>query len=221
MDRLKFARVIHPDPTKLELSLVIFLLFFIFVPFIYGIISTKIIFCWSLIIGLFGLIVFNYFTDYKFTSLKIIQKQNFINFNEEQIFLEENEEFENFKWIELEQIEIKIFAYKNKYYGDESYYDGMENFIKFQQNKIEYRYLFYIENEIQFNFLKDYFEKIILPKLYQFQNIKDESIIISELNYSKLQEFKREKKINRYTDQIYFNEEKNTIAQQGFHAIGG
>ena len=42
-------------------------------------------------------------------------------------------------------------------------------------------------------------------KINAIKNMKNETVIISELDYSKLQEFKREKSINRYTDQIYFN----------------
>lgn len=205
MSKLRFPVVIHPKATKLEYGLFIFLIAFIFIPFIYGVITSQAIYCWSLVLGILGIGTFNYFTDFKFTDLKIIQKNKFINFNEEEISFEEDGNLKIYKWDELEEIEINVFAYKNKSYGEDSYYSGMENNVKFKKDSIEFEYLFYIEKVPQFNFIQDYFEKIVLPKLYALKNIKNETVIISELDYSKLQEFKREKSINRYTDQIYFN----------------
>ena len=66
-------------------------------------------------------------------------------------------------------------------------------------------YLFYVETLKKFNLLSDYLEKIILPKLYQSKSIKNESIIISKLDYTELQKFKGKYNINRYTDFIHFN----------------
>ncbi|WP_166921513.1 hypothetical protein [Flavobacterium poyangense] len=205
MSRQQFPIVIYPKATKLEQSLFVFLVLVVFVPFAYGVMAGEVIYCSSLVFGIFGIATYNYFTDFKFTISKIVQKRKFVVFTEDEILLEEEEKTVAYKWCELEQIEINIFAYKNKRRTSDSHYKGLENSIKFKKDTIEYEYLFYIEEEIQFNLVQDFFKKGVLPGLYALKNIKNETIFISELNYERLQEFKREKSINRYTDQIYFN----------------
>ena len=88
---------------------------------------------------------------------------------------------------------------------DDGRYDGIENYLLFTFKGVIYKYLFYVETLKKFNLLSDYLEKIILPKLYQSKSIKNESIIISKLDYTELQKFKGKYNINRYTDFIHFN----------------
>lgn len=204
-NKLIFPIVIHPNATKSEHFLRIFLVAFIFIPFTYGVFTQQVFYCLSLIIGFFGILTFNYFTDYKFTTLKIIQKNKFISFSQNEVEIWENEEYILYDWNELENVEINLIAYKNKRKDEDSNYDGIENYVLFTFKEIIYKHLFYVEKPKEFDFLSDYFEKIIVPKLYELKKIKNESIIISKLDYSELQKFKTKYNINRYTDYIYFN----------------
>lgn len=156
-----------------------------------------------------GVLIFNVLTDGKFTLSKIIQKNKFISFNENEVTIRENNEYISHNWDNLEAIELYIIAYKNKRKDEDSedsgVYSGIENYVLFTFEKVTYKHLFYVEHQTDFNCLSDYFENIILPQLYQSKNIKNESIIISGLDYSALQKFKRKYNINRYTDFIHFN----------------
>jgi len=204
-DKLIFSIAIHPNATKFEYFLSLFLVAFIFIPFTYGIFTQQGFYCWSLVIGLFGILAFNHFTDYKFTTLKIIQKNKFISFSENEVIIWKNEEYVLYDWNELENVEINLIAYKNKRKDEDNNYDGIENYVIFTFNKISYKHLFYVEKPTEFNFLSNYFEKKILPKLYESKRIKNESIIITKLDYTELQNFKTKYNINRYTDFIHFN----------------
>lgn len=205
MNKLIFPIAIHSKATTLELTLFFFLVILIFVPFTYGIFAQKILYCLSLPIGFFGLIIFNFFTEYKFTTLKIIQQNKFICFNEHEVQFHENEKYEAYNWNEIKNIELNIIAHKNKREDEDTSYQGIENYVAFTFQDIAHKQLFYIETAAQFNFLTDYFKKTVLPKLYLNKNIKNESIIISKLDYTELQQFKAVYNINRYTDFIYFN----------------
>ncbi|MBX9808721.1 MAG: hypothetical protein K2X95_13120 [Flavobacteriaceae bacterium] len=208
-DNLIYPIAIHTKPTKLEQFLSLLLIAFIFIPFSYGIFTKQGLYCLSLPLGFLGILTFNYFTDDKFTTLKIIQKNKFISFSENEVKILENEEYILYDWNELENIEIKLIAYKNKWRDendiDDGRYDGIENYLLFTFKGVIYKYLFYVETLKKFNLLSDYLEKIILPKLYQSKSIKNESIIISKLDYTELQKFKGKYNINRYTDFIHFN----------------
>lgn len=207
--KLIFSIAIHSVPTKTEKFLIWFLVAFIFVPFTYGVFNMQVLYCLSLPFGFLGLLTFNHFTDYKFTTLKIIQKDKYIGFNENEIKIWINEELDFYNWNEIEKIEINLIAYKNKWRNendfDDGKYEGIENYLLFTFKGVVYKYLFYIETSRQFNFLSDYLEKIILPKLYESKSIKNESVIISRLDFTELQKFKAKYNINRYTDFIYFN----------------
>ena len=204
-DNLIFPIVIHPNATKFEHFLILFLVAFIFIPFIYGVFTQQGIYCWSLVLGFLGMLAFNYFTDYKFTTLRIIQKDKSIDFSEKGVNIYQNGEFALYSWNELENIEINLIAYKNKWRDEDSQYQGIENYVLFTFQDIIHKHLFYVHTSEEFNFLSDYFEKIILPKLYETKRIKSESIIISKLDYTELQKFKTKYNINRYTDYVHFN----------------
>ncbi|QZK89321.1 hypothetical protein K5V07_01960 [Flavobacterium sp. CHNK8] len=204
-ENLIFPIVIHPTATKLENYLILFLVAFIFLPFTYGVFTQQGIYCWSLVIGFFGLMTFNYFSDYKFTTLKIIQKDKFIDFSEQEVKIWENNKYDSYDWNALKNIEIYLIAYKNKWDDDDSQYQGIENYVSFTLNDETHKHLFYVHTSKEFNFLSDYFEKIILPNLYESKIIKDESVIITKLDYTELQRFKVKYDINRYTDYIHFN----------------
>ncbi|KAF2510669.1 hypothetical protein EYY60_09135 [Flavobacterium zhairuonense] len=182
-----------------------FLIVFIFVPFSYGVFTHQGVYCLSLPLGFFGILTFNHFTDYKFTTLQIIQKNKFISFDQNGLKILENDECDLYDWNQLENIEINLIAFKGKWKDEEGKYNGIENHIVFTFQNIIQKHRFYVEKPKEFNFLWDYFEKIILPKLYESKRIKNESIIISQLDYTELQKFKMKYNINRYTDFIYFN----------------
>lgn len=204
-ENLIFPIVIHPTATKLENYLILFLVAFIFLPFTYGVFTQQLIYCWSLVIGFFGLMTFNYFSDYKFTTLKIIQKDKFIDFSGQGFKIWANDEYISYDWSTLKNIEVYLIAYKDKREDEDSHYDGIENYVSFTLNDETHKHLFYVHTSKEFNFLSDYFEKIILPNLYKSKIIKDESIVISKLDYTELQRFKVKYDINRYTDYIHFN----------------
>lgn len=204
-DKLTFSLVIHPNSTKPELFLSLFLMAFIFIPFGYGVFTSQGLYCLSLPIGFFGVLTFNYFTNYKFTTLKIIQKNKFIEFSENEMKVLANEEYVLYNWNELDTIELNLIAYKNKWRDEDSRYDGIENYILFTFQDVIYKHLFYVETLKDFNYLSDYFEKVILPKLYELKTIRNESVVISLLDFTELQKFKAKYNINRYTDFIHFN----------------
>ncbi|MCD0468649.1 hypothetical protein [Flavobacterium sp. JAS] len=204
-DKLTFPLVIHANPTKSEQFLSLFLIAFIFIPFSYGIFTSQGFYCLSLPFGFFGMMTFNHFTDYKFTTLKIIQKNKFICFSEHEVEIWEDEEYVSYNWNDLENIKINIIAFKGKWKDEDGKYHGIENYISFAFQDVTHKHLFYIDTPKEFNLLWDYFEKIILPKLYVSKRIKDESIIIPLLDYTELQKFKTKYNINRYTDFIHFN----------------
>jgi len=204
-DKLTFPIVIHPNPTKTERILSLLLVAFIFIPFSYGVFTSQGFYCLSLPFGIFGILTYNHFTDYKFTSSKAIQKNKFIHFNENEVKIWEDEEYVFYNWDDLENIEINIIAFEGKWKDDDGRYDGIENYISFTAQGINHKHLFYVHTPKEFNFLWDYFEKIILPKLYVSKRIKDESVIIPFLDYTELQKFKAKYNINRYTDFIHFN----------------
>ncbi|WPO79636.1 hypothetical protein [Flavobacterium sp. KACC 22761] len=204
-DKITFPIVIDPIPTNKERFLGLLLIAFIFIPFIYGVFTSQGVYCLSLPVGIFGIMTFHLFTDEKFTTSKIIQRNKFISFDENGLEIFENDESVFYHWNELEKIEINLIAFKGKWKDEDGRYDGIENYIAFAFQNVNLKYLFYVDKPKEFNFLWDYLEKIILPKLYESKIIKDESIIISQLDYAALQRFKTKYNINRYTDFIYFN----------------
>lgn len=203
--KLIFPLVIHPNQTKNEKILILFLISFIFIPFAYGIFVQKILYCLSLPIGLIGLLAFNYFTKYKFTTLKIIQKEKFVEFTNNELKIYENNDRILYNWNELESIEINLISYKNKRKDEDWNFNGIENYISFIFNNSMYKYFFYINTSKEYNNLSEYFKKNILLKLYELKNIKTENIIISNLDYPELQEFKIKYNINRFTDFIHYD----------------
>ncbi|TDP01032.1 hypothetical protein [Flavobacterium sp. 245] len=204
-DKLIFPIVIHPIPTKLERFLSSFLIAFIFIPFSYGVFTGQGVYCWSLPFGFFGMLTFNHFTDYKFTTLKIIQKNKFISFDENGLKILQDDECFVYDWNQLENIKINLIAFKGKWKDEDGKYDGIENYIVFTFENIRQKHLFYLDTPKEFNCLWDCFENIILPKLYESKRIKNENRIIAQLKYAELQRFKTKYNINRYTDFVYFN----------------
>ena len=160
-----------------------------------------------------GIAIFNNFrtedSDLQDDSQISVPRTDDFNVTQDEVKILENEEYILYDWNELENIEIKLIAYKNKWRDendiDDGRYDGIENYLLFTFKGVIYKYLFYVETLKKFNLLSDYLEKIILPKLYQSKSIKNESIIISKLDYTELQKFKGKYNINRYTDFIHFN----------------
>ena len=141
-DNLIYPIAIHTKPTKLEQFLSLLLIAFIFIPFSYGIFTKQGLYCLSLPLGFLGILTFNYFTDDKFTTLKIIQKNKFISFSENELKILENEEYILYDWNELENIELlvnelndllneKLSAYSNEIIIIDNYStDGTRDKIK-------------------------------------------------------------------------------------------
>lgn len=202
---MEFPIVIHQKPKKIETVLIIAILVITFIPFIYSIITSETKYCYSLLFGIIGIKFFNISTKNKFTYSKIIQKNTSINFTNEAIEILENKIKTTYNWSELSEIEINIYSFKGKTHDVDMFYSGIENSIKFIKNKVTYEYLFFIENANEYDLTKEHFKKMILPQLYQLRNVKNESILISKLDYTELQKFKEEYNINRYTGEIYFN----------------
>ncbi|WP_269239797.1 hypothetical protein [Flavobacterium limnophilum] len=183
---MKFPIVIHQKPTILEIFFIIIILSITFIPFVYGINTKHPIFCISLILGIICFIQFNKIRKGKFTPLKMIQKTIVVSFSENNIEINENKNSTIYKWSDLQEIEINIFAYKGRFYGsDNRTYNGIENSIKFIKNEQKFKYQFYIENINQFKLLKEQFKTIILPQLKQFQNLKKISRLQSQLNFAR------------------------------------
>ncbi|ENA1795617.1 hypothetical protein ABF176_002464 [Flavobacterium psychrophilum] len=202
---LHFPIVINPIPTKNEIRIKLSIIALLFGPFVYGVFTQQGVYCLSFPIIIFGLFVFHYFTDGKYVPLNPIQKDKSIKFDNFGFIVEYNEIECSYKWAEMEEIEINFFAYKGKRRDEDSNYDGTENCIQFSLQNVICKHFFYVDTLREYNFLSVYFEKKILPKLYETKKIKDERIIISKLNYSELQKFKSKHNINRYTDFIHFN----------------
>ena len=200
-----FPIVKFPKATTSESFCIIALVSFIFIPFTYGVITGQPYFCLSLPIGVLGLFLFNHITNYKFTTEKTIQKDNNIAFLDDKLSVSESEIVSEYIWSELKDIELNIIAYKNKFEDEDKKYSGNENYIQFKLNDLDYKYFFYIEKSSEYEQLSNYLKDIILPDLYKMKNLKNESLIISKLDFSALQVFKKEYDINRYTDFIHYN----------------
>ena len=179
MTPLKFPIVFHQKPTKLELVAIISLLSITFIPFIYGIITTQTQFCYSLLLGIIGIKVFNSSTKNKFTHAIMIQKNTVISFNESTIEITKNQNKTFHNWIDLQAIEINIFSFKGKTHGPEMFYDGTENSIRFIKDKTAFEYFFFIENSNQFDLVSEQFKNKILPKTLHYNNIKNKTISAS------------------------------------------
>ncbi|MFV8327886.1 hypothetical protein [Flavobacterium sp. ZS1P14] len=182
---MKFPIVIHQKPTILEIFFITIILSITFIPFVYGIKNKHPIFCLSMILGIICFKLFNIFTEGKFTLLKIIQKTTAVSFSKNNVEINENQNSTIHKWSNLQEIEIDIFAYKGRFYAKKRQYQGIENSIKFSENGQKFKYRFYIENVNQFKLLKEQFNETILPQLKQFQNLKEESYLKSQLNFSR------------------------------------
>ena len=185
MHSQKFPVAIHQKPTIPEILSIILITLITFVPFIYGIETKRPIFCTSMIIGIILFYIFTTITKGKFTISKIIKKDILISFSENGIEINKEKETIAHEWSDLNEIEINIFAYKYRYYSSDKYYDGIENSIIFIENGEKIKYRFYIDNVNQFKTLKEYFNKIIMPLLNQYQNLKEESYLQSQLNFSR------------------------------------
>jgi len=186
MTQSKFPIVIYQKPTILEGFFTVILIAFTFVPFIYGIRTNQPIYLLSIILGIICFKLFNQITDNKFTHSKIIQKTKSISFSETGIKLFENQNIIIFNWSDLEEIEIKIYAYSGRHYHNDYLCTGIENFIKFIHNEKLNKYQFYIENVNQFNLLKKQFNNIILPELKKIDNITEESYINTQIYFNRL-----------------------------------
>lgn len=205
IDILTFPILIYIKPSRKEKLIAIIFTGFCFIPFVFGIFMQEFIYCWSLFIGLFGAAIFQNFTSFKVKSGFLIQKNKSISFYENQIKITENNSSESYNWENLQEIHINIIAYKNKHEDEDRYFDGTENYITFTLNDEKKKVQFFVDKQKEFGFLSEFFERIILPKLYALKNIKQDSLIISTLDYTNLQRFKSKHNINRYTDFIYFN----------------
>jgi hypothetical protein len=202
---LQFPIVIFKPATKKEKIVGLILASVLFGPFIYGLIAENYKFCLSIPIVI---IVAAFFEDpygKKDTPEDILRKKDTVCFNENGFQITDLRVIEEYFWKDLTKIHINIIAYKNKRRDEDDYYNGNENFISFDNKGIVEHYNFYIDKPNQFNFVSDFFENIILPKLYTNKSIMQESVIIAKLNYTKLQQFKAKYNINRYTDYIHFN----------------
>jgi len=182
---MKFPLAIHQKPTILEIFFITIILAITFTPFIYGIETKQPKFCFSLFVGVILLKLYNIATDNKFTIPKIIQKTKSIGFYENYIEIYENQNLITYKWNELEEIEIEIFAYKGRRIDSDSWRNGIENSINFIKNEQHFEYRFYIEDVHQFKSLKKLFHETILPKLEQLQNLKEIGFLKSQLNFSR------------------------------------
>ncbi|MGG6231317.1 hypothetical protein [Tenacibaculum sp. SDUM215027] len=90
--------------------------------------------------------------------------------------------------------------------GNIQHYHGYEfNFFEYELYGEKYKHKFYIEDRNSLKQIKKDIKELILPKLYSLKNIKRENILIGELEYKQLQEFKKKYDINRINDDIYFN----------------
>ncbi|MBB4800117.1 hypothetical protein HNP37_000156 [Flavobacterium nitrogenifigens] len=185
MIQQKFPIAIYQKPTIIEGFFVILFALIIFVPFIYGIKTKQPIFCLSMIIGIICFKIFNETTKSKFLPSGIIKKDILISFSENGIEISSNEETTEYKWSNLQEIEINIYAYKQRYYTINKYYYGYENSIKFMENGEQFKYRFYIENVDQFKLLKKQFSTIILPLLNEYQNLKEESYLQAQFNFAR------------------------------------
>lgn len=186
MNQQKLPIAIYQKPNILESFFTIILISITFIPFIYGIQTKRPIFCISLILGLIFFKIFNIATKGKFTVSKIIQKDKTISFSDNCIEITENNNTVVYKWSDLEQVQIKIFAYKGRHHHKQRMYDGIENSIKFIKYGQKFKYHFYIENVNQFNLLKRQFNKTILPLLKQLQNLTEEDYWQTQIYFNRL-----------------------------------
>ncbi|MHC0446015.1 hypothetical protein ACWA1F_11420 [Flavobacterium sp. 3-218] len=187
MDKQKFPVAIYQKPSIAEAFVAILLTLIIFVPFIYGINTKQPIYCLSMIVGFIGFRIFNTITKNKFLPSGIIQKDILISFSENGIEISKNQESTIYRWNNLEEIEINIYAYNGRLSSrnNRSSYNGFENTINFIENGEKFKYRFYIENVNQFKLIKGQFHKIILPLLNQYQNLKEESYWEAQLNFAR------------------------------------
>lgn len=185
MHSQKFPVAIHQKPTIPEILSIILITLITFVPFIYGIETKRPVFCISMVVGIICFKIFNTITKGKFTISKIIKKDTLISFSENGIEINKEQETIIHKWSNLNEIEINIFAYKDRRSSINRYYNGIENSIIFIENGEKSKYRFYIENVNQFKALKEYFSKTIMPLLNQYQNLKEESYWQAQLNFSR------------------------------------
>lgn len=185
MNQQSFPIAIHQKPTILEIFLITLVLSITFIPFIYGITTNKPLFCLSLIPGIISIKLFNVFTKNKFTLSKIIQKSTLISFSDNGIEVNQNQNNIAHKWCDLKEIEINIIAYRGKRYknDNERIYDGIENTIEFIQNGQKLKYRFYIENENQYESIKEELHKTILPLLIELKNLKEEDSFSFQNNF--------------------------------------
>lgn len=186
MTQSKFPIAIYQKPTILEGFFTVIIVVITFVPFIYGVRTNQPIYLLSIILGIICFKLFNQITDNKFTHSKIIQKTKSISFSEKDIKLFENQNIIIFNWSDLEEIEIKIYAYSGRSYHNDYICTGIENSIKFIHNGKKIKYRFYIENVSQFNLLKEQFNNIILPELKKIDNITEESYINTQIYFNRL-----------------------------------
>lgn len=186
MNQSKFPIVIYQKPTILKGLFTVILIAFTFVPFIYGVRTNQPIYLLSIILGIICFKLFNQITDNKFTHSKIIQKTKSISFSEKDIKLFENQNIKTINWSDLEEIEIKIYAYNGRHYRNDYLCTGIENSIKFIHNGKINKYRFYIENVSQFNLLKEQFNNIILPELKKIDNTTKESYINTQIYFNRL-----------------------------------
>ncbi|MES2240279.1 MAG: hypothetical protein V4497_08485 [Bacteroidota bacterium] len=186
MNQSKFPIVIYQKPTILEGFFTVIILAITFCPFIYGIKTAQPKYCLSIILGFICFKLFNQITGNKFTHSKIIQKTKSISFSEISINFFENQNIMIYNWSDLEEIEIKIFAYGGRHYLNDYLCTGIENYIQFIQNGKKIKYRFYIENVSQFNLLKEQFNDIILPELKEFDNINEENYINTQIYFKRL-----------------------------------
>lgn len=202
---LEFPIVIFTPATTREKIVGLFFAFVCFGPFVYGLISEHYVFCLSVPILFFISYLFEDVWNHKKTPQDKLREKDTIAFSEFGFEATDLGKIESFIWEDLHQIQINIISYKNKFRDEDSYYNGKENYISFMQNGVSKNYNFFINKEFQYNFVSDFFENKILPKLYQNKSIIQESIIISKLDYTNLQRFKTKNNINRYTDFIHYN----------------
>lgn len=202
---LQYPIVIFKPATKKEKIVGLILAFLIFAPFVFGLITKNYKFCLSIPAVLIISAFFENQFEKKDSPEDILRKKDSICFEEDGFQVIDLGQKNNYFWKDLDKVNINIIAYKNKRRDEDDNYNGTENFISFNNKGILRHYNFFIDKPNQFNFLSDFFEIKILPKLYNNKSIMQESIIIAKLDYTKLQQFKAKYNINRYTDYIHFN----------------
>lgn len=220
---MRFRVIEFPKPNTWEkvsglISVIIFVACAI--SFLYEKMTLTIFLFFLLIIYI---IIFNVFTKNKFEPYNIVKRsEKYIEFNENGFTINGK----TIKWNDARDIEISIKCYKDKVSRNKDIrntylkttpikshrltnnttYKGYElNFIELKSKEEKREFCFLIENEEDYEQIKDYFKSTILPKLYRLKNIKFENILIQNYEFRELREFKEKYGIRGFYDEIQFD----------------